>query len=190
MKAINRTILYLLLMRPGYIWEFAEYSIYLNTSLAGVWPLGPGPVGTCNLRRWIYRSPCETVRGAEEMCRRRARARRRIVLVFGATRFVVVRPLAGCSRGAHAWRLPPCGSSLMNSQKKAEISCSNQASRDSMSDPDVLLVVVAACTVAQMPCGRRISAHHGCQWHGSEHRQRFCRVRAVQSFVLACYASR
>jgi hypothetical protein len=69
-------------------------------------------------------------------------------------------------------------------------SCSNQASRDSMSDPDVLLVVVAACTVAQMPCGRWISAHHGCQWHGSEHRQRFCRVRAVQSFVLACYASR
>ena len=29
-----------------------------------------------------------------------------------------------------------------------------------------------------------------CQWRGSEHRQRFCRFRAVQSFVLACYASR
>jgi len=47
------------------------------------------------------------------------RARRRIVLVFGATRFVVVRPLAGCSRGAHAWRQPPCGS--MMSQKKADM---------------------------------------------------------------------
>ena len=51
----------------------------------------------------------------------RATADRAGDLVFGATRFVVVRPLAGCSRGAHAWRLPPCGSSLMMSQKKAEM---------------------------------------------------------------------